>query len=129
MPPARATRSMGFWSCSLPGGARARMAAHWGAIQAAIWSCTTCTGHARVAVNIRQQTELPQATKLLLVSLAPPYQERVIVKTVAKSPTNDASDALRLFLEQTLGSPWADLRERGLTVFYAVKGAVFPGDE
>lgn len=101
-------------------------AASWIKIQAAIWACEVCRKHERVACNIRQQTEAPiHPVKLLLVGVAPPFEERVDVKTIARSATNHADDNLRkLFILATLPGSWEELLGRGLFLVHGVKCAI-----
>ncbi len=98
----------------------------WEEIQDAVRACTACAGNARVAANVRQQTDAPrQATKLLIVSLAPPFSV-VVGRALAASATNDPNDPLRLFVERELGRSWEDLTRRGLALLHAVKCAITP---
>lgn len=84
--------------------------ASWETIQARILSCEVCTGHERVAINIRQQTSAPiKSVELLFVGIAPPYQESPLHRQVAKIATNDSEDNLRKFIEVTLDLHWDDL--------------------
>lgn len=102
---------------------------HWTQIQEGIWSCTACSTHSRVELNVTQQTDPPsEFRRLLIISLAPPHME-VAAKTRAKSATNDASDVLRLFLEDTLRLRWDELTARGVELLHAVKCAIRPNDE
>src|SRR5437879_1834630 len=94
----------------------------WGAIQARIWSCEACKGHGRVQVNLRQQTPEPTVpVRLLFVGVAPPAQGSAVVKTKAKSATNDPRDNLRNFIETAAGLPWEDLTAQGAFLIHAVK--------
>ena len=100
-------------------------------IQAAIWECEACRDHERVACNIRQQTDVPvHPVKLLLVGVAPPYDEGVEGKTIARSATNHAEDNLRkLFIRATLSFSWEELLERGLFLILGVKCAITVKDQ
>jgi uracil-DNA glycosylase len=63
--------------------------------------------------------------KLLLVGVAPPVEEGVEVKTIARSATNHAEDNLRnLFILATLPRSWEDLLARGLFLVHSVKCAI-----
>jgi hypothetical protein len=76
---------------------------------------------------IRQQTPPPTIpVSLLLVGLAPPHEEGVSEPKVAKSATNDPSDKLRLFVEETLARRWDELTAKGLFLIHAVKCAIVP---
>jgi len=101
-------------------------AASWTRIQAAICACEACRSHERVACNIRQQTDAPvHPVKLLLVGVAPPFEEGIEVQTIARSATNHAEDNLRkLFVLATLPGAWEDLLERGLFLVHGVKCAI-----
>jgi fido (protein-threonine AMPylation protein) len=69
-------------------------------------------------LNVRQQTRAFLASpRLLIISLAPPF-EQVIVKTKAKSTTNNPEDKLRRFLESALRLPWTELTSRRLAVLH-----------
>jgi len=100
--------------------------ATWRTIQDAIWACEACRHHGRVACNIRQQTDaLVRQVKLLLIGIAPPFEEGVVVKTPARSATNHADDNLRkLFILATLPASWEDLLARGLFIIHSVKCAI-----
>ena len=102
----------------------------WSEVQGRIWDCELCREHGRVACVIRQQTEAPpRHVKLMLIGVAPPYTSGVETKSVADSATNDDDDNLRkLFVEATLGLPWATLVDRGLFLSHAVKCAIRPND-
>jgi uracil-DNA glycosylase len=63
---------------------------------------------------------------LLLVGLAPPHEDGVCVRKVAKSATNDPSDNVRSFVEETLAQPWDALTGKGLFLIHAVKCAIVP---
>jgi len=79
----------------------------WEETQRAVWSCTRCEGHPRVELNIRQQTEvIVPPTKLLVISLAPPFARGVTTKIRASSVTNNPEDPLRRFLQEALGFSW-----------------------
>ena len=90
-------------------------AAPWERVQTKIWDCEKCATNPRVALKIRQRTISPHmSVSLLLVGLAPPYEDGVSVRKVAKSATNDPSDNVRLFVEETLAQPWNELTGKGL---------------
>lgn len=101
-------------------------AVSWAKIQAAIWACEACRSHDRVACNIRQQTNSPsRPVKLLLIGVAPPFEEGVEAKTIARSATNHPGDNLRrLFILATLPGSWEDLLTRGLFLVHSVKCAI-----
>lgn len=102
--------------------------ARWRQVQAAIWDCTACAGQARIATNVRQQTEVPHApVRLLIVSLAPPFR-RADSPSVASSATNDPQDQLRLFLEEALRRRWSELENAGMILLHTVKRAIEPAD-
>jgi uracil-DNA glycosylase len=102
-------------------------AAPWEETQRKIWDCEACRANPRVAVKIRQQTILPKVSvSLLLVGLAPPHEDGVSVRKVARSATNDPSDNLRLFVEETLARRWDDLMDKGLFLIHAAKCAIVP---
>jgi len=102
-------------------------AARWDEIQSKIWDCEACRTHPRVAIKIRQRTLPPKmSVSLLLVGLAPPHEDDVSVRKVAKSATNDPSDNLRGFVEETLAQRWGDLVGKGLFLIHAVKCAIVP---
>lgn len=102
-------------------------AAFWGKIQDCIWSCDSCRNTERVAINIRQQTDVPDPNvKLLIVGIAPPYVRNTHEKTIAKSATNDPKDNLRQFIEKTLDCSWNDLRTRGVFFVHGVKCGILP---
>ncbi|PYN98203.1 MAG: hypothetical protein DMD91_15685 [Candidatus Rokuibacteriota bacterium] len=96
----------------------------WDTAQQEIWRCTTCEADPRVAVNVRQQTEPPaRPVSLLIVTLAPPFvtaRER----SRAASATNDETDRIRWFIEDTLGAPWTMLSDGGVFLLHAVKCAI-----
>ena len=101
--------------------------APWERIQTEIWDCEKCATNARVARNIRQWTVSPNiSVSLLLVGLAPPHQDSIWVRKVAKSATNDPSDNVRSFVEETLAQPWDELTGKGLFLIHAVKCAIVP---
>jgi uracil-DNA glycosylase len=101
----------------------------WQAIQERIWACEACNGHARVEINIRQQTPAPRmATALLFVGVAPPNQGSPTVRTLAKSATSDPRDNLREFIEAAAGRGWDDLIEKGAFLIHAVKCAIVPDE-
>jgi uracil-DNA glycosylase len=103
------------------------MTNRWQIIQQSIWNCSACQNIPRVSPNIRQQTDPPRTlTKLLVIGIAPPYQEGVCEKIRAKSATNDSNDDLRRFLETYLQLPYDTLTERGLAVLHAAKCAIQP---
>jgi len=100
----------------------------WAAVQRNIWQCVLCRRHPRVECNTRQLTDRPcHPTRLLIVSLAPPFAPGRASQEPARSVTNDSADHLRLFLEATLG-PWSVLTAAGLTALHAVKCAIVPDD-
>jgi uracil-DNA glycosylase len=106
------------------------MKSAWPEIQAEIWACTRCQGHERAAVNLRQQTDAPPSdTKLLVISLAPPFVADVKQKTRAASATTSAEDKLRLFLEEASGMGWSDLVKQKVALLHAVKCAIVPTEE
>lgn len=108
------------------------MATHvqWQAIQERIWACEACKGHARVEINMRQQTLDPSmATTLLFIGVAPPDQGNPTVRTVAKSATNDPGDNLRKFIEAAVIVRWDDLIAKGAFLIHAVKCAIAPDEE
>jgi uracil-DNA glycosylase len=97
----------------------------WKDIQDRVWSCDLCRAQIRVALNIRQQTEVPaQAVKLLLVGIAPPYVDGVTEKVPALSATNDPKDNLRRFILATLVTSWESLLAQGLFLIHSVKCAI-----
>jgi len=66
----------------------------------------------------------------LLVGVAPPFDEGVKVKTIARSATNHAADNLRkLFILATLPGSWEDLLARGLFLIHGVKCAITVKDQ
>lgn len=102
----------------------------WPAIQERIWACEACKGHARVEINIRQQTPAPSmATTLLFVGVAPPDQGSPAARTVAKSATNDPGDNLRKFIEAAAVLRWDDLIAKGAFLIHAVKCAIVQDEE
>lgn len=102
----------------------------WQAIQYRIWTCEACKGHTRVQLNIRQQTPAPDtAVALLFVGAAPPDQDSPVVRTFAKSATNDPGDNLRGFIEGAMVSRWDDLIAKGVFLIHAVKCAIVPDEE
>jgi hypothetical protein len=104
----------------------AATAPRWDGAQRGIWRCATCEADRRVAVNVRQQTEPPaRPVSLLIVTLAPPFvtaRER----SLAGSATNEPSDAVRRFVEDTLDASWAVLGDGGMCLLHAVKCAIVP---
>lgn len=101
--------------------------APWERIQTQIWDCEACANNPRVALKIRQRTTSPRmSVSLLLVGLAPPHEDGVPVRKVAKSATNDPADNVRLFVEETLAQPWDELTGKGLFLVHAVKCAIVP---
>jgi len=112
--------------------ARATMekATPWERVQTKIWDCEKCAANPRVAPEIRQQTISPHmSVSLLLVGLAPPHEDGVSVRKVAESATNDPSDNVRLFVEETLAQPCDKLTGKGLFLIHAVKCAIVPNAE
>jgi uracil-DNA glycosylase len=108
------------------------MAAHvqWQAIQERIWACEACKGHARVEINVRQQTPAPtMPIALLFVGIAPPDQGSPGIRTAAKSATNDPGDNLRKFIEAAAVSRWDDLIADHAFLIHAVKCAIVPDEE
>ncbi len=110
-----------------------RMAAylgHWQHLQETVWSCTTCAGRARVAIDVRQQTDPPSRprTRLLVVSLAPPFK-KAVGRTQADSATNNPDDVLRRFLEGALRRRWDELLHSGVALLHAMKCAVVPDSQ
>src|SRR5262245_55390515 len=106
------------------------MSSPWPDIQAHIWECTRCQGHGRAAVNIRQQTDVPPPdTRLVVISLAPPFVASVETKTRAASATTSPDDKLRLFLEEASGLEWSDLVKQEVALLHAVKCAIVPTEE
>ena len=104
----------------------AATAPRWDTAQQGIWRCTTCDADPRVAVNVRQQTESPaRPVSLLIVTPAPPFAT-ARERSRAASATNDANDAVRRFIEDTLGAPWAALSDGGVGLLHAVKCAIVP---
>jgi uracil-DNA glycosylase len=102
----------------------------WITIQDEIWNCTKCTGHPRVELNIRQQTDVGHnPAKLLVVAVAPPFCTGVRQKEPARSITNWSEDMLRKFVENALALTWDTLRSRGLFVLHAVKCAIVPDED
>ena len=111
---------------------------NWPQIQDSIFKCDTCrvdprvstSAKARVAINVRQQTDRPVSplVGLLVVTLAPPFME-ASQRIVAKSATNNADDNIRHFVESTLGRTWADLTANGFALAHAVKCAITPVDQ
>lgn len=100
-------------------------ASSWERVQAKIWDCEKCAANPRVAIKIRQRTIFPNMpVSLLLVGLAPPHEDGVCVWKVAKSATNDSSDNVRLFVEETLAQSWDKLTGRGVVLIHAVKCAI-----
>jgi hypothetical protein len=68
-------------------------------------------------LNIRQQTNPPPVpTKLLVVSLAPPFVEGVGERKRAESATTSDEDKLRFFLEAALEEDWRTPTDRGITL-------------
>ena len=103
------------------------MIAGWQEIQERIWQCEACCEDPRVETNIRQQTEQPTVrTKVLVISLAPPFVEGVKEKTKAASATTSADDKLRLFLEGALRADWQTLTGSGVILLHTVKCAIVP---
>lgn len=102
----------------------------WNNLQGRIRACELCRGHARVACDIRQETDAPDHhVKLLLVGIAPPYVRGVTQKSRARSATNHPDDNLRkLFILATLRFPWNDLLARGMFLIHSVKCAIVPKD-
>jgi uracil-DNA glycosylase len=101
--------------------------AQWQAIQGRLWECDACRGHARVEINVRQQTPAPtMTTNLLFVGVAPPDQGNRAVRTAAKSATNDTGDNLRTFIEAAAALRWDDLIGNGAFLVHAVKCAIVP---
>jgi uracil-DNA glycosylase len=97
----------------------------WQTIQAKIWDCQRCASNLRVAIQIRQRTPAPvTAVSLLLVGLAPPYEDNVCGRKVANSATNDPRDNVRSFVEETLAQPWDELIAKGRFLIHAIKCAV-----
>lgn len=98
----------------------------WRGIQDRIWACDLCYSQARVARDIRQQTEAPaQAVKLLLVGMAPPFVAGVTGKTRARGATNHSDDNLRkLFILATLATSWESLFAQGMFLIHSVKCAI-----
>lgn len=102
----------------------------WPAIQERVWACEACKDHARVAINVRQQTPVPTTPiALLFVGVAPPDQGSPAVRTAAKSATNDPEDNLRKFIEAATASRWADLIAEHVFLIHAVKCAIVPDEE
>ncbi len=102
----------------------------WAKIQERIWCCDACIGNPRVAVAIRQQTPAPVVpVQLLLLGVAPPYQDEIQGRTVANSATNDATDNLRSFVTDTLSHSWDDLLKSGVFLIHAVKCAIVPNEK
>jgi uracil-DNA glycosylase len=100
-------------------------AAPWERVQTKIWECEKCATNPRVALKIRQRSISPNVSvSLLLVGLAPPHENGVSVRKVAKSATNDPSDNVRLFVEETLSQSWDELTGKGLFLIHAVKCAI-----
>ncbi|MGH7312445.1 MAG: uracil-DNA glycosylase family protein [Candidatus Rokuibacteriota bacterium] len=83
-----------------------------------------------MAIDVRQQTDPPSRppTRLLVVSLAPPFKE-VVGRTRADSATNNPDDALRRFLEGALRRRWDELVHSGVALLHAMKCAVVPDSE
>lgn len=101
--------------------------APWDRVQINIWDCEKCASDPRVALRIRQRTEFPNTlVSLLLLGVAPPYEDGVFVRKIAKSATSDQLDNVRLFVEETLGQPWGQLTSKGLFFIHAVKCAIVP---
>ena len=101
--------------------------APWETIQAGVWACERCATNPRVALKIRQRTESQDTSvSLLLVGLAPPYEDAISERRVARSATNDPADNVRLFIEETLAKSWDELRGNGLFLIHAVKCAIVP---
>ncbi|TKS60351.1 MAG: hypothetical protein EWM73_03137 [Nitrospira sp.] len=99
----------------------------WERAQSKIWNCEKCATNPRIALKIRQQTISPKMSmSLLLIGLAPPHEDGVFVRKVAKSATNDPSDNVRLFVEETLAKRWDALAAKGLFLIHAVKCAIVP---
>ncbi len=99
----------------------------WERVQTKIWDCEKCATNPRVALKIRQWTISPHmSVSLLLVGLAPPHEDVASVRKVAKSATNDPSDNVRLFVEETLAQPWDELTGKGMFLIHAVKCAIVP---
>ncbi len=102
----------------------------WERVQIKIWDCEKCATNSRVALKIRQRTiSASMPVSLLLVGLAPPHEDGVPVRKVAKSATNDPSDNVRLFVEQALARPWDELTGKGLFLIQAVKCAIVPNPD
>jgi len=102
--------------------------ARWEPIQHLVWLCAACVGRNLVETKLRQQTPpLQVRPKLLVVSIAPPF-EVTAVKKPARSATNDPDDKLRRFLERVLGLAWTELTARGLALVHAVKCGIVPED-
>lgn len=101
--------------------------ASWETIQTKIWHCEKCATNPRVALNIRQRTPSPGiCVSLLLVGLAPPHEDDISERKVAKSATNDPTDNIRVFVEETLAKSWAELAAKGLLLIHAAKCAIVP---
>jgi uracil-DNA glycosylase len=101
------------------------MSISWEQIQANIWKCNACKSHPRVELNIRQQTGGSSArVRLLVVTIAPPFANGAVEKTVAKSATNSPDDNVRRFLEKSLDLNWDQMNQRGLYLLHAVKCAI-----
>jgi uracil-DNA glycosylase len=102
----------------------------WGAMQGRIWACEACKSHARVEINVRQQTPAPSMpVALLFVGVASPDQGSPCVRTAAKSATNDPGDNLRKLIEAATVLRWDDLITKGAFLIHAVKCAVVPDEE
>src|SRR5690349_10732310 len=79
----------------------------WESIQERIWKCEACNGNRRVQLNIRQQTPYPVLpVDLLFIGIAPPSCGEPIIRTIAKSATNDPKDNLRQFIEESITMTW-----------------------
>jgi hypothetical protein len=102
----------------------------WEAIQKRIRSCEACKGHERVQINVLQQTPRPvMPVPLLFVGIAPPGQGSPVVRTHAKSATNDPEDNLRKFIEEATTLTWDDLIGKRAFLIHAVKCAIVPDSE
>ncbi len=102
----------------------------WRRIQDTIRACDLCRHHARVACNIRQQTDAPaRDVNLLLVGIAPPQIKGTEQNTRALSATNNPDDNLRkLFILATLPGSWEELLSQGLFLIHSVKCAITEED-
>ena len=62
----------------------------WQAIQERIWACETCKDHARVEINLRQQTPAGRTVAaLLFVGVAPVLRKNVIRESLTSCPYCD----------------------------------------